>query len=176
MKELVKQLSDRLKSLRSSASGKPNSKNGVKEKNVSALPSSSPPGAPMAPAKQAAKPESIKIETEHSMAMAGESLVFAGELLTAPNGPLKVPDEARHLCALFDNGLWLVSASHRRSPLVTSVAQAARRMGHQVNEPRYVTPNIIIPPIFTPTVSYLLPISTITAVRRRIVATLEQAV
>ncbi len=80
----------------------------------------------------------IKVEDERSA-----PIVFTGEVLTSENGPIKVPEESRGLCALFDNGLWLVSASHRHSPLVTSVAQAAKRMGHKVNDPRYVTPNII---------------------------------
>lgn len=96
-----------------------------------------------ASAGQAAADSVIKIEDERSLAMAGASLNFTGEVLTAPNGKLKIPDESRNLCALFDNGLWLVSASHRRSPLVTSVALMAKRQGYQVDEPRFVTPNII---------------------------------
>ena len=89
------------------------------------------------------KPSDIAIEDERSMAMAGTAFAFSGEVLTAPGSPLKVPEESRALCALFDNGLWLVSASHRRSPLVTSVALMAKRQGLKVDEPRYVTPNII---------------------------------
>ena len=75
--------------------------------------------------------------------MAGMAFTFTGTVLTALDGALKVPEESRNLCALFDNGLWLVSASHRRSPLVTSVALMAKRQGFHTNEPRYVTPNII---------------------------------
>jgi len=85
----------------------------------------------------------IKIEDERSMAMSGAAITFTGSLLTAEDGPLKIPDESRNLCALFDSGLWLVSASHRRSPLVTSVAVMAKRQGYKIDEPRYVTPNII---------------------------------
>lgn len=71
------------------------------------------------------------------------SIVFKGILLTAVGGTIKIPQESRNLCALFDNGLWLVSASHRNSPLVTSVAATARRMGFPVNPARLVTPDVI---------------------------------
>jgi len=87
-------------------------------------------------------PVDVKVEDERSFAVSG-GLQFAGELLTAEGGALKTREESRSLCALFDSGLWLVSASHRNSPLVTSVAHAARRMGYKIDEPRYVTPNII---------------------------------
>lgn len=72
-----------------------------------------------------------------------EQIVFKGNLLTSMGGPLKIPQESRNLCALFDTGLWLVSASHRNSPLVTSVAATARRMGFPVDPPRLVTPDVI---------------------------------
>ena len=103
-------------------------------------------------------------------------LAFSGTVLTAPDGVLKVPDEARNLCALFDNGMWLVSASHRRSPLVTSVALAAKRQGYAVNEPRYVAPNIIIQAYLYADRKGGSAQFDDNAVRRRIVATLEQAV
>lgn len=68
----------------------------------------------------------------------------AGELLTAKGGPLQIPDETRRICALFNSGLFLVSESHRNSPLVRSVVSLARRQNYQVNEPpQYVTPAII---------------------------------
>ncbi|MDD5587159.1 MAG: ATPase, T2SS/T4P/T4SS family [Alphaproteobacteria bacterium] len=96
-----------------------------------------------APSQTPPSPEQdIKFEDERSLAQSG-GLTFSGELLTAEGGALKVPEESRNLCALFDNGLWLVSASHRHSPLVTSVAQLAKRTGYHLDEPRYVTPNII---------------------------------
>lgn len=99
-------------------------------------------GAPLGPAVYAPQEQSIKIEDERTLAQSG-GLEFSGELLTAESGALKIPDESRNLCALFDTGLWLVSASHRHSPLVTSVAQSAKRQGYKLDEPRYVTPNII---------------------------------
>ena len=99
-------------------------------------------GELMAPANTTPE-KAIKIEDERSMAMSGAALSFDGVVLTSDKGALKIPDEARNLCALFDTGLWLVSASHRRSPLVTSVALMAKRQGYRVDEPRYVTPNII---------------------------------
>jgi hypothetical protein len=92
---------------------------------------------------QSATDKSITVEDERSMAMAGTSFKFQGTVLTAIDGPLKIPEQARNYCALFDNGLWLVSASHRRSPIVTSVAVSAKRQGYKVDEPRYVSPNII---------------------------------
>ncbi|MDR3450758.1 MAG: ATPase, T2SS/T4P/T4SS family [Alphaproteobacteria bacterium] len=113
----------------------------------------------------------IKIEDERSIPLA-----FSGDVLTASGGPLKIPDEARNLCALFDNGLWLVSASHRRSPLVTSVAQAAKRQNFKVDEPRYVTPNIIIQAYLYAERKGASGVFDDNAVRRRIVATLDQAV
>lgn len=70
-------------------------------------------------------------------------IVFEGILLTAVGGNIKIPQESRNLCALFDSGLWLVSASHRNTPLVTSVAATARRMGFHVQPPRLVTPDVI---------------------------------
>lgn len=74
---------------------------------------------------------------------AGRKIVFEGTVLTAVGGPLKIAPESRNLCALLDNGLWLVSASHRNSPLVTSVALGAKRQGFKVGEPIYVTPDVI---------------------------------
>ncbi len=122
------------------------------------------------------RPSDIEIEDERSLALTGTAFTFTGSVLTAPNGALKVPEESRSLCALFDNGLWLVSASHRRSPLVTSVALMAKRQGLKVDEPRYVTPNII-------TQAYLYADRQTgasqfdeNAVRRKIVHLLERAV
>jgi type II secretory ATPase GspE/PulE/Tfp pilus assembly ATPase PilB-like protein len=123
------------------------------------------PGAPQIPTNK-----EVKIEDERSI-----QLSFSGTVLTAEGGPLKVPEEARNLCALFESGLWLVSASHRRSPLVTSVAQAAKRQGYKIDEPRYVTPNIIIQAyIYADRLSGVSQFDE-NAVRRRIVATLEKA-
>ncbi len=125
--------------------------------------------APETPAAGVA--EKIKIDDEHSL-----PLLFSGEVLTTAGGPLKVPDDARNLCALFETGLWLVSASHRHSPLVTSVAQAAKRQGYKVEEPHYVTPNIIIQAyLYADRKSNSTHFDENVA-RRRIVATLEQAV
>ncbi|MDX2027611.1 MAG: ATPase, T2SS/T4P/T4SS family [Alphaproteobacteria bacterium] len=128
--------------------------------------------APAAPAAE----KTIKIEDERSLAMSGGSIVFNGEVLTAENGPLKIPEESRNLCALFDSGLWLVSASHRRSPLITSVEQVAKRQGYKVGEPRYVTPNIISQAYLYADRKHTATSSDENAVRRRIVAMLERAV
>jgi len=73
----------------------------------------------------------------------GERVAFQGILLTAQDGPLKIAPESRSLCALFDSGVWMVSSSHKNSPLVTSVAVQAKRQGYKVNEPTYVTPDVI---------------------------------
>jgi general secretion pathway protein E len=115
--------------------------------------------------------EKVKMEDERTL-----PLLFTGDVLTATNGTLKIPDEARNLCALFESGLWLVSASHRRSPLVTSVAQAAKRQGYKVEEPRYVTPNIIIQAYIYADRNENSAHYDANVARRRIVATLEQAV
>ncbi len=70
-------------------------------------------------------------------------IAFSGAVLTAENGDLRVPAESRKLCALFDTGMWLVSSSYRNSPFVTSVGAQARRQGYKVDEPMYVTPDVI---------------------------------
>ncbi len=118
----------------------------------------------------------LQVEDERSHAMAGTSLSFTGQVLTDEHGPLKVPEESRNLCALFDDGLWLVSASHRRSPLITSVELAAKRQGYKVNEPRYVTPNIISQAYLYADRKRSFAQFDENAVRRRIVGTLERAV
>jgi len=117
----------------------------------------------------------IKIEDERSLAQSG-GLEFSGELLTAEGGVLKVPEESRNLCALFDNGLWLVSASHRHSPLVTSVAQSAQRRGFKIDAPRYVTPNVIRQAYQYANRLTVTARLDENAVRRRIVNMLERAV
>jgi type II secretory ATPase GspE/PulE/Tfp pilus assembly ATPase PilB-like protein len=132
---------------------------------------SSPPSNPGATATAASTEKPIKVEDERSIQMS-----FGGTVLTAQGGPLKVPEEARSLCVLFDTGLWLVSASHRRSPLVTSVAQAAKRQGIKIDEPRYVTPNIIIQAYLYADRKGNAAHFDENSVRRRIVATLESAV
>ncbi len=117
----------------------------------------------------------LKVEDERSLALAG-GMSFSGELLTAEGGALKIPEESRNLCALFDNGMWLVSASHRNSPLVTSVAQAAQRQGHRLDPPRYVTPNIIRQAYMYANRKQVTARLDENSVRRRITETLERAV
>lgn len=155
-------------------STKPEAPKEAPHDNGHAVPESSEksviPQTPLSPVK------SINIEDERSMAMAGTSLSFTGGVLTAEGGPLKVPEESRNLCALFDNGLWLVSASHRRSPLITSVELAAKRQGYKVNEPRYVTPNIITQAYLYADRKGASAQFDENAVRRRIVNMLEKAV
>jgi type II secretory ATPase GspE/PulE/Tfp pilus assembly ATPase PilB-like protein len=127
-------------------------------------------------ASETAAAPNITVEDERSMAMSGASISFAGQVLTVEGGPLKIPEESRNLCALFDNGLWLVSASHRHSPLVTSVAQVAKRQGFRVDEPRYVTPNIVRQAyLYADRQSTTSQFDANTA-RRKAVATLEAAV
>lgn len=87
--------------------------------------------------------QAIKITDERAMAMAGGALKFVGLVLTVEGSSLKIPTESRNYCVLFENGMWLVSATHRNSPLVTSVASLARRQGFKVDDPIYVTPNIV---------------------------------
>jgi len=183
----------------SSNAQKPSSKSEVEPAKSamgekSATPPATAPKTPAAPPKSAAPgPEQrtsdlalaaskamaagpIKIEDERSLAMAGTSITFSGQVLTASDGPLKIPEESRNLCALFDSGLWLVSASHRHSPLVTSVAQAARRQGLRVDEPRYVTPNIVRQAYQYADRRGITATFDENAVRRRAVATIERAV
>lgn len=146
-------------------------------KSAAPKPEPSPPPAPTGGPQQTKQVHSaVKIEDERSLAMAGTTITFAGQVLTAESGPLKIPEESRNLCALFDSGLWLVSASHRHSPLVTSVAQAARRQGFRVDEPRYVTPNIVRQAYLYSDRQGVGATFDENTVRRRAVATLEKAV
>ncbi len=121
------------------------------------------------------RPAEITIEDERSLAIAG-GLEFSGDVLTVEGGKLKIPDESRNLCVLFENGMWLVSASHRLSPLVTSVAQMASRHGYQINPARYVTPNIIRQAYLYADRKSSVSRLDDNAVRRRIVDTLQKAV
>ena len=124
---------------------------------------------------QLSQTNDLKVEDERSLGVGG-SLEFSGELLTVEEGALKIPQESRNLCALFDTGLWIVSASHRNSPLVTSVALSARRHGYKVDEPRYVTPNIIRQAyIYAERRGQILKLDD-NSVKRRIVETLERGV
>ncbi|MBI3419680.1 MAG: Flp pilus assembly complex ATPase component TadA [Proteobacteria bacterium] len=88
-------------------------------------------------------PDRAQANVDDSENGAQVPIVFEGTLLTAIGGVIKIPQESRNLCALFDTGLWLVSSSHRNSPLVTSVAATARRMGFPVGNARLVTPDVI---------------------------------
>ena len=74
---------------------------------------------------------------------AASRIVFTGRVLTTEGGELRVPAESRKLCVLFDTGMWLVTESYRNSPFVTSVAAQARRQGYKVDDPQYVTPDVI---------------------------------
>lgn len=117
----------------------------------------------------------LKIEDENSLTIAG-GIRFAGTVLTAEGGAIKVPEKSRMLCVLFDTGLWLISASHRHSPLVTSVAQSAQRQGHRVDAPRYVTPNVIRQAYMYAVHQEASTRIDSNAVRRKISSTIEQAV
>lgn len=108
--------------------------------NITRVSSGDEEATNMAESRTASTPESGEaVVTKDS----GRKLVFEGTVLTAAGGPLKIAPESRNLCALFDNGLWLVSASHKNSPLVTSVALTAKRQGFKIGEPVYVTPDRI---------------------------------
>lgn len=149
---------------------------GLKEMPSShSAPASSPSPLASAAASQSDRSK-LKVEDERSMAMSGASLSFSGMVLTALGGPLKVPEESRNLCALFDSGLWLVSAAHRHSPLVTSVALAAKRHGFKVDEPKFVTPYIINQAYHYASRQSAYSQVDENAVRRRIVAMFERAV
>ncbi len=172
MPNYIEKLSEKLKAL-----SKPRPSPVVKAKPAvaKAAPAAKEFAAPVAstvadPANATAA-ENIKAEKESNV-----PLTFAGNVLTAPDGVLKIPDEARNFCALFDNGMWVVSASHRHSPLVTSVASAARRQGYTINDPRYVTPDVILQAYLHAERKGAASQFDSNYVRRRIVATLDQAV
>lgn len=100
-------------------------------------------GSAMVAATATVPQQPIKVIDERAMALSGGSLKFTGRVLTVEGGAFKLSLESRNYCVLFDNGMWLVSAAHRHSPLVTSVEQQARRLGLKVDEPIYVTPNLV---------------------------------
>ena len=171
MPNYIEKLSEKLKAI-----GKPRSSAGkVKPVGAKAAPAAKEFAPPVVSAvadpANATAAENIKAEKESNV-----PLTFSGNVLTAPDGGLKIPDEARNFCALFDNGMWVVSASHRHSPLVTSVASAARRHGYNVNDPRYVTPDVILQAYLYAERKGASGQFDSNYVRRRIVATLEQAV
>lgn len=115
-------------------------------------------------------------EEEKAEALATDKLAFSGEVLTVEGGPLKIPVESRNLCVLFDDGTWLVSSSHRHSPLVTSVSQMAQRHGFEVKTARYVTPNIILKAyIYSDRLGAMGRLDE-NVVRRRVVELLQKAV
>jgi len=90
------------------------------------------------------KPEASGAAPADKAGERGPRMAFAGKVLTGENGDLRVPAESRKLCCLFDTGMWLVSESHKNSPFVTSVAAQARRQGFKVDEPMYVSPDVIV--------------------------------
>lgn len=170
MSKLADLVEKKLKALNKPDAGasEPKEQPEIKEKQAAPEAQTAPLAAAAQPATEADK---VKVEDERTL-----PLLFSGDVLTAVGGILKIPDEARNLCALFSTGLWLVSASHRRSPLVTSVAQAAKRQGFKVDEPRYVTPNIIIQAYIYSDRRGAAAQFDENAARRRIVSTIEQAV
>lgn len=130
-----------------------------------------------ATAHQHASSQELKpLTDDKGLVLVNEMLNSGGALLTAENGILKIPEESRNLCALFDNGLWLVSASHRYSPLVTSVAQVAKRQGYSVKDASYVSPNVIRQAYLSFTRQQVTSQLDDNAVRRKIVDVLESAV
>lgn len=126
---------------------------------------------------QAAAAKEVKIlPDDRGIALVNDAFNNGSDLLTSEAGVFKIPDESRNLCALFDSGLWLVSASHRYSPLVTSVAQAARRQGIKIDEASYVSPNVIRQAYISFTRQQATTQLDDNAVRRRIVDIFEKAV
>ena len=102
-----------------------------------------PPAAPAATAAAAAASGTTATGASAGGGDRGQRIIFAGKVLTSDGGDLRVPAESRNLCALFDTGMWLVSDSYKNSPFVTSVAAQARRQGFKVDDPLYVTPDVI---------------------------------
>ena len=71
--------------------------------------------------------------------------IFSNEnkLITAHGGELNVPDETRHMLALFSDGTYFVSKEHRNNGLVLSFANTMKRRKIIINEPQYVSQNEI---------------------------------
>ncbi len=71
---------------------------------------------------------------------------FEGEVLSAAGNTelgAYVIDASREVCALFDNGRWLVAENYKGSPLATSVWKLAKRFNLEVNDPEFVDPSVI---------------------------------
>lgn len=88
--------------------------------------------------------QAVESDFKHLQELIGQGDISSlGELLTSPNSSLKIPDQSRQICALFDSGMFIVSESHSTSPLVTAVAAQARRAGRRVSAPILVTPDLV---------------------------------
>ena len=64
-------------------------------------------------------------------------------LITLPGSPLAVDNDTRRLLALFSNGLFLVSESHKFDGRVMSFEITARKKKINISKPKYVTQNEI---------------------------------
>lgn len=120
-------------------------------------------------------PPSEEEKEKEKQSIGGQSIVFEGDVLTAPTGPLKIAPESRNLCVLFSSGLWLVSGSHKNSPLVTAVAMAAKRQGFLVNDPLFVAPDVIRQAYYYADRAQSSSKLDDNAIRRKIVEVLEMA-
>lgn len=91
------------------------------------------------------EPKPVELQASGKEGGRGLRMTFEGDVITAPDGPLGslVMDQSRGLCALFSTGVWLVSETHRASPLVTAVEDLARKHGHAVDKPTLVSPEVI---------------------------------
>ncbi len=106
-------------------------------------PSAAPAATPAAASKATASDDNAGNQHAAGNDQRPTRIPFAGKVLTSEGGDLRVPAESRKLCALFETGMWLVSESYKNSPFVTSVAAQARRQGFKVDDPLYVTPDVI---------------------------------
>ena len=99
-------------------------------------------GAENGPASSEQSAE-VKIEEKKSGTVAERYFSNGNKLLTSANGPLAVNDDTRRLLALFSDGEFLVSESHKFDGRVLSFETTARRKKVNMLKPRYVSQNEI---------------------------------
>src|SRR5690606_34573591 len=64
----------------------------------------------------------------------GRTITLRGKILTAPDGPLDMGEAVRDLCALGEDGQFLVSRSHISNGKVLSCQARARQLKFHISE------------------------------------------
>ncbi len=95
--------------------------------------------SPSAEASSAAAP--VSEEITHSLGSLEEYFKNGRKLLTLPGGSLSINDDTRRLLALFSDGSFLVSETHKFDGRVLSFEVLARKKKLMISKPVYVSQN-----------------------------------